>query len=248
LIHFSLDLLHDFLLHVHLIPCGNHIRFIIGAADMDLTSDFHSYHEKVTRSLVDIVKTGGQISNADLGFHRSNDKVSRSLDQQNARLLRLTNKLLKAATQDSPVKPPSLRDHEGVEDNWRGVVEVVDDMLEKADASLDEFTGAINRMSPTHQDGAQTPSRQPAQALPASTPRQPISRPVFPTKVVQKPQTLFARKVDNFSSEPFKPLLVAKPHCIISLEDSLTTTLQKDNSYEYRHVSNRMRGCCADTF
>lgn len=184
---------------------------------MDLTSDFHSYHERVTRSLVDIVKTGGQISNADLSFHRSNEKVSRSLDLQNARLLRLTNKLLKAATQDSNVKAPSLRDQEGVEDNWRGVVDVVDDLLEKADASLDEYTGIINRLSPTHQDGTQTPTRQ----GPQSITKPGFARPQFTTKVANKPQNLFARRVSNLTPEPFKPLLVEKPHSIISLEDSI---------------------------
>lgn len=181
---------------------------------MDLTSDFQTYHDRVTKSLVEVVRTGGQISNSDLSFHRSNDKISRALDQQNSRLLRLTNKLLKAATQDSAVKTPTLRDQDGIEDNWRGVVDVIDDLLEKADASLDEFTGVIARLSPAHQDGAQTPSKQPSQSA------RPSPRPHFP-KVVHKPQMLFHRKVNNLTTDPFKALLVSKPHAIKSLRDSI---------------------------
>jgi exosome complex exonuclease RRP6 len=181
---------------------------------MDITSDFQGYHDRVTKSLIEVVRTGGQISNADLGFHRSSGEVSRALDQQNARLLRLTNKLLKAASQDSNVKPPTLRDKDEIDDNWRDVVEVVDNLLEKADASLDEFTGVIRRSSPALQDGAQTPSKQQPQ------PPRPNNRFHFP-KVLHKPQLLFHNKINNLEPKPFKPLLVEKPHAIKTLEDSI---------------------------
>ena len=182
---------------------------------MDITSDFQSYHDRVTKSLVDVVRTGGQISSTDLSFHRSNEKISRSLDQQNTRLLRLTNKLLKAAAQDSNVKPPNLRDQDGVDDNWRGVVDVVDDMLEKADASLDEFTGAIKRMSPANQDGAQTPTIQ------SPLPSRPFPPRLSFPKVMHKPQLLFHRKVNNLAPEPFKPLLTDKPNAVKGLAESI---------------------------
>ena len=182
---------------------------------MDLTSDFQAYHDRVTKSLVDVVRTGGQISNTDLSFHRSNQKVSRSLDQQNARLLRLTNKLLRAASQDSNLKAPTIRDQDGIDDNWLSVVDVVDYNLEKADASLDEFTGAIKTMSPAHQDGAQTPTRQ----TPLPTRTNP-PRPSF-QKVMHKPQLFFQRKVNNLDPEPFKPLLIKKPHAIKPLAESI---------------------------
>ncbi len=182
---------------------------------MDVTSDFQAYHDRVTKSLVDVVRTGGQISNTDLSFHRSNEKISRSLDQQNARLLRLTNKLLRAASQDSSVRPPVIRDQDGIDDNWLAVVDVVDYNLEKADASLDEFSGAIKTMSPAHQDGAQTPTRQ--TPLPTRTHPQ---RASF-QKVMHKPQLFFHRKVNNLAPEPFRPLLVEKPHAIRPLAESI---------------------------
>jgi exosome complex exonuclease RRP6 len=184
---------------------------------MDITSDFQAYHDRVTKSLVEVVRAGGQISNTDLSFHRSSDKISRQLDQQNARLLRLTNKLLKAACQDSAVKPPALRDQDAVDDNWRGIVSVVDDLLEKSDVCLDEFTGAIRRMSPAPQEGVQTPPKQPATSTKLGYSRVPNQFP----KVMYKPQMHFKRKVNNINPEPFKPLLFEKPHAIKSLEESI---------------------------
>ena len=44
--------------------------------------------------------------------------------------------------------PPSLKDVEGIENNWWAVVDVVDSLLERADTALDEFTGAVKRLSP----------------------------------------------------------------------------------------------------
>src|ERR1700712_4204164 len=111
---------------------------------MDLTADFKAFQDLVQASLINVTRSATQVSNQDLSFHRSSsEKLSRSLDRQNSHLLRLTNKLLKAATQDTQLKPPSLQDQDGIEDNWRGIVDVVDGLLEKADSSLDEFSGVI---------------------------------------------------------------------------------------------------------
>jgi exosome complex exonuclease RRP6 len=184
---------------------------------MDLTSDFQTYQNRVTSSLIDVVKLGGQLSNTDLSFHRSSDKVSRSLDQQNARLLRLTNKLLKAATQDSAVKAPVLRDQDGIDDNWRALTGVVDDLLEKADVSLDEFTGAIRRKSPVLPEG-----NQPSTKTPVPHPARPSFPHVHLPKVHIKPQLLFHRTVDNLNPEPFKPLLVEKPHALKPLAECIS--------------------------
>src|ERR1700733_8160056 len=111
------------------------LRFLVS---MDITADFKSFQEKVQRSLVNVTKTAGQLSAEDLSFHRSSSgKLSKSLDAQNARLLQLTNKLLKAATKDTQIAPPKLRNQEEVEDKWRSTVDVIDDLLEKYDACLD---------------------------------------------------------------------------------------------------------------
>ena len=179
---------------------------------MDLTADFKSFQDLVQSSLINVTRAATQVSNQDLSFHRSsNETLSRSLDRQNAHLLRLTNKLLQAATKDTNVKPPSLQDQEGIEDHWRGIVDVVDNLLEKADSALDEFSGVIRRQSPASQD-----SPPPVKSAKTGRGLQHWAQTVMP-----KPQLLFERQVDNADTKPFKPLLETKPHAIVTLEESI---------------------------
>lgn len=178
---------------------------------VDLAADFKSYQDRVTALLVKQTKQVSALSTQDLSFHRSSsENVSRSLDRQTAHLLRLTNKLLRAATADSGVKGPQLKDRDGIDDNWPGVVDVIDDLLEKADASLDEFTGAIKRLSPSVPDRTQTPPR------PLNT-----SGARYSSHQIEKPQLLFNRKVNNFDTTPWFPLLTNKPHATAPLEEIL---------------------------
>ena len=179
---------------------------------MDLNADFSAYQQKVLDSLVKVTKTATHLSSQDLGFHRSSsDKVSKSLDQQGRHLLELTSKLLKAAAKDTNKPVPTIKNLDNIEDNWPKVVDVVDDQFEKVDASLDEYTGVIKRMSPAVQE-----SPQPLPKAQMAT--KPYVR--FP-KVFDKPQTHFNRQVNNFETKPFKPLLTYKPHAIQSLEESI---------------------------
>ena len=175
-----------------------------------LTADFKSYKDRVTSSLLSATRQVNALSAQDLSFHRnSSDNVSRALDRQNSHLLRLTNKLLKAATADSGIKAPHVKDQDGIDDNWSGIVDVVDDLLEKADASLDEFTGLIKRHSPSVPNRVQTPPRQ---SLPSIR---------YPQTPIEKPQLLFNRKVNNYETEPWRPLLTTKPHATVPLDESI---------------------------
>lgn len=116
---------------------------------MDSTADFGSLQQQVQSSLMQVTRTAGQLSAEDLDFHRtSNAEVSDSLDEQSNRLLSLTSSILKAATAGTDISAPTLDDEDSLEDNWRGVVDVIDALLEKADACLDEFTGVIKKLSP----------------------------------------------------------------------------------------------------
>lgn len=178
---------------------------------VDMAADFKSYQDRVTASLLKTTRQVGALAGQDLSFHRSSSEhVSRSLDRQNAHLLRLTNKLLKVATLDSGIKAPQFKNRDGVDDNWPGLVDVIDDMLEKADASLDEFTGAIKRLSPSVPDRTQTPPRP--QNAPSAR---------YPPQKFEKPQLLFNRKVNNFETGPWRPLLTSKPHAAVALEECI---------------------------
>lgn len=183
---------------------------------MAVTSDFKPIHDRITSSLLDVTRTAGQISAEDLSFHRSsNGHLSRNLDAQNSHLLQLTQKLLKAATTTGAnIKAPKIQDVEEVDDNWRGIVDIVDDLLERADACLDEYTGVIKRLSPAAQDGETTPTS-------AKDGRSNAFPSIFAARQLAKPQLLFEKSHTNYEIGPFKPLLRTKPHSAVGLIESI---------------------------
>lgn len=180
---------------------------------MDGTADFKTHQERIASSLVSVVRTATQVSSQDLSFHRAaNEQFSQLLDAQNSHLLKLTNKILKAAVKDTTKRTPTLQDLDGVDENWTKVTEVVDDLLEKADTSLDEFTGVLKRINPSDSDAVQPPAKKV---------RQGTGIDQWAHASMQKPQLHFNRKVDNYDTTTWKPLLKTKPHALISLEESV---------------------------
>ena len=113
---------------------------------MDPTQDFKSLQDQIQAALISTTRTTGQISSEDLGFQRSlNPEVGTALDEQSERLLSLATALLKSAASISQLRAPVLEEADDVENNWRGIVDVVDSLLEKSDTCLDEYTGVIKR-------------------------------------------------------------------------------------------------------
>lgn len=116
---------------------------------MEPTQDFKSLQEGLQKSLVSTVKTVNRIAAEDLGFQRTvNPEVADQLDDKSARILDLSTRLLKSAASACGIKAPAVEDVEDIDMNWRGVVDVVDTVLEKADTALDEYTGLIKRKEP----------------------------------------------------------------------------------------------------
>ncbi|KAL2868354.1 exosome nuclease subunit RRP6 [Aspergillus lucknowensis] len=183
---------------------------------MDSAADFPLFQQRLTSSLVQVARTVGQLPLKDLSFHRSsNAEVSKALDEQSVRLLSLTSSILNAATSGTDISAPTLSDEDPIDNNWREIVDVIDALLEKADACLDEFTGVIKKLSPSQQnkDGEKKPTTSKAQGFPTIYDYGPSKVP--------KPQLQFERPVDNTDTSPFKPLLRAKPHAIKPLDESL---------------------------
>lgn len=113
---------------------------------MDQTQDFKSLQDQIQAALLSTTRVSGQISSEDLAFQRSLDsRVGTSIDEQTERLLDLANGLLKSAASISSLRAPVLDDAEDVDNNWRGIVDVIDSLLEKTDIGLDEYTGVIKR-------------------------------------------------------------------------------------------------------
>jgi exosome complex exonuclease RRP6 len=193
---------------------------------MESAADFPPFQQRLTSSLVQMTRTVGQLSAEDLSFHRtSSAEVSESLDEQSDRILSLTSTILKAATAGTDLPAPKLHDEDSVEDNWRGVVDVIDALLERADACLDEFTGVIKKLSPSQQE------QSAAKAAKKASTKFPSVYDFGPSKI-PKPQLLFQRPPDNADVSPFKPLLRIKPHATVPLEDSLKLT---DPAQGYRN-------------
>lgn len=113
--------------------------------------DFNAIRPNTQSALVSATRSAASLANEDLPFHRSlSSSLASRLDRQNARLLALASDLLSSATapSDSVRAAPSLKDLDSIDSNWRGVIDVVDSLLERADTALDEYTGAVRRLTP----------------------------------------------------------------------------------------------------
>jgi exosome complex exonuclease RRP6 len=79
------------------------------------------------------VKAATSVASEDILFHRtSTPEFGALLDRCDARLRKLTNQLLYSAGSGTTVAVPRLKDVDDVDLKWSGIVEVVDDLLEKA--------------------------------------------------------------------------------------------------------------------
>ncbi|KAK5131380.1 hypothetical protein LTR08_000983 [Meristemomyces frigidus] len=179
---------------------------------MDKLGDFPTLQASITSALVSTTRTAAQLANEDLPFHRSLDSsLGTSLDRQNARLLGLAQRLLGTATAhtESVRPPPRLSDIDAVEGNWRAVVDVVDSLLERADTALDEFTGAVRRLSPGLKE-VQAPEKAPKLSRITASLR---------NLEMEKPQFTFDNVPKNDERQKFVPLLQKKPHAVVPRED-----------------------------
>ncbi|KAI4760921.1 hypothetical protein E4T52_15834 [Aureobasidium sp. EXF-3400] len=191
---------------------------------MEALSDFNALQQQIQASLVAVTRSSQAISSEDLGFHRSLDpSLGRALDTQNARLLGLAERLLGNAASNTELVRPKLPDTDAVDAQWSSVVDVIDSLLEKADISLDEYTGAVKRLSPAREQ-AQTPTKS-----------QKFSRisQALRTQDIPKPQQNFIDIPTNAETGPFKPLLQSKPHAIVPFAKALE--LFKDHNHVEHH-------------
>ncbi|KAH7155121.1 ribonuclease H-like domain-containing protein [Dactylonectria estremocensis] len=191
---------------------------------MEPSQDFKSLQENIQKALVSAVKTVNRVAAEDLSFQRTvNPEVSQQLDDRSARILELSTRLLQSAGRACNVKAPKIEDAEDIEMNWRGVVDVVDSVLEKADTAMDEYTGLVKRKEPPTTDSATKPKKVKSTAK------------VIRNANISKPQVLFEHRPDNFPSTPWKPILTSKPHAKEDLEESLVTVPNETGTLQFRH-------------
>ena len=186
---------------------------------------FKSMKDQISTVLVDVTRTTGRIAAEDLAFHQSiNPSVAPQLARQNTRLLDAIRTLAKNATAGTDMQPPHLSGADDIEENWQGLVDVFDNLLEKADACLDEYTGVIKK-SNSSQDASS--------ASYASTTKKPYATKKAASEPIPKPQLLFERLPENDEKIPFKPLLRSKPHAIEPLNESIRLEAVENGRGQY---------------
>lgn len=113
---------------------------------MEPPPDFQSLQEDIQKSLVSAVKTVNRLAAEDLSFQRTvRPEIGQQLDDRSARILDLSTRLIQSASRLCSANVPELEDADDIDMNWRGIVDVVDTVLEKADTALDEYTGLVKR-------------------------------------------------------------------------------------------------------
>ncbi|POS81858.1 hypothetical protein EPUL_005495, partial [Erysiphe pulchra] len=197
-----------------------------------IMDDFARLQTSVQSALVDTTRSATALAAEDLPFHRTVDPaLSSALDTQNARLLSLASRLLGSATAHAD---------NDVESNWTRVVDVVDSLLERADTALDEFTGAVKRLSPREQVGRMDNRNARGYLLtglktPVANKSSKASRnsAALRPQVIEKPQLTFEDKPFNQETQPFRPLLKSKPHASVALETQPSGS-EKQFSHPYQ--------------
>ncbi|WEW60465.1 exosome nuclease subunit [Emydomyces testavorans] len=202
-------------------------------------SEFSPFQERLTVALVQATKTTSQLLAEDIAFQRSvNPNLSNSLDEQSSRFLGLANSILRFATSGSDLRAPLLEDEDSVDENWRTIVDVIDELLEKADACLDEFTGIIKKLSPSQENHGQDLGKRPPRAQFPSVHH-------FASSKIPKPQLLFKTRPNNHDSSPFRPILQHKPHAIVPFSpavDQANVNGGESQSYEHPYAYE-IRNC-----
>lgn len=113
---------------------------------MDAAPHFQTLQDSLKSALLATTRTTTELCAEDLAFHRSLDPaIATTLDSHNARLLSLAERLLCSGAQGADVVGPKLQDSDALDTNWRGVVDVVDSLLERVDTTLDGLRGIVKR-------------------------------------------------------------------------------------------------------
>ncbi|KAI1435837.1 ribonuclease H-like domain-containing protein [Xylaria sp. CBS 124048] len=192
---------------------------------MEPSQNFKSLQTTIQSALVSTTRLANQIAAEDLSFQRtSNPAVAEDLDDISSRFLTLTSSLLRSATRGTDIPETGLEDADDVDVHWSRIVDVLDNLLEKADTCLDEYTGAIKRKVALVEQPA-PPAKKSRHALDQSIRR----------ANVLKPQNAFEVKPNNSGPSPWKPILTNKPHATLPLEESLGTFNNESESTQYRH-------------
>ncbi|KAK0721504.1 ribonuclease H-like domain-containing protein [Apiosordaria backusii] len=195
---------------------------------MESSQDFNSLRDAIQPALLAVTRSANGLANEDLQFQRTvHPSVGSQLDNTTDRMLQLVSGLLKSSSKVTGQSTSKLEDLDDVEIKWKGIVDVIDSFLEKADTCLDEYTGLIKRKdAPTFEAGRD------AKRTKSTTERLDWS---LKRANIVKPQNAFEKKPDNSNNGPWKPILTTKPHAIVPLDQCFTTFINEEQTTQYQH-------------
>ncbi|KOG99067.1 exosome nuclease subunit RRP6 [Saccharomyces eubayanus] len=173
--------------------------------------------------IVNVIRAASSLAAQDVDFYRNLDRdFSNILQSKSNKLTEMVNGIVHSI--DEHHDSLELKEEE-ISDLWKDFGNIMDNLLEKSDHSLDN----LNRTSNSNNSAADL------QYLGDFS-----GKDSHPTKRVEKPQLKFRTPIDNSESHPFLPLLKEKPNALKPLSDSLRMIETEENSpghyphpYEY---------------
>ena len=153
---------------------------------------FDQEQEELFSTLIELTKNTQFLKANDIQFIKSNQKVASVLEGCNGQTLGLINQLLELTHSQEEGKPIQYQGVVGLMENFRPVLDIVDNLLEKVDVHLEAAAGV------TH---------APAPAVVVAHSNEDIVQ----SKNVLRPQLKFRQKPDN-SNTPFVPIIKVKPN------------------------------------
>ncbi|OAD69496.1 hypothetical protein PHYBLDRAFT_96888, partial [Phycomyces blakesleeanus NRRL 1555(-)] len=193
------------------------------------------------KALVSAASASNALPIEDMGFYRTLDKeFSKGIDHVGSRLLSISNNLLQKCSDDTGISAKDYEDVDDVVDNFNGVVDVVDGLLERTDLCLDEMVGRVHKPESFLQQTAPEVTQVSQKSQNGK-----LEYKFLHAKNVVRPQIKFKDRINNSLTAPIERKIVYKPHAKVPLDN--TETLEMDSGsivyslphpyeYEIKHL------------
>ncbi|KAG2173280.1 hypothetical protein INT43_004654 [Umbelopsis isabellina] len=189
--------------------------------------DFKEYQNALFAALTGATRAANAIPISDLGYYRSLDRdFAKTLDSCSEKVLKLSNSMLKYASVEESESASRFHDVDDVLDRYGVAIDVVDNLLEKADVGLDELRGKRNRTEPVMNQ------TDPVVAQVATKGKNDYK--MLHAQNIIRPQLRFKDTIDNSSNTPFIPKLTFKPNNKVPLDPNIADLASKIASKNFK--------------
>ncbi|CCD24399.1 exosome nuclease subunit RRP6 NDAI_0D00850 [Naumovozyma dairenensis CBS 421] len=174
--------------------------------------------DQLLPQVVQTVRASVALAAQDVDFYRSMDKTTaKTLKETTSQLADMINSVLLAVDENSETLDGTK---ENLEDNWKDFSNLMDNLLEKSDRSMDMLLRSKNTNT----------NNSNMQYLDEYSGRDDTSSK---RRAIGKPQLEFDVPVDNTETHPFIPLLKSKPNALKSLDESIQLLPVDENVPEH---------------